>query len=176
MRKIKSWLILFNTLLFSVRGGQHPEVEKDSPTNQNIKPGVYPYDQERNLVCTLQALDDSCELEENMQMSKNLSKSSWWSCPRSGATDCFSSLVVDLQANLDSCTCGEAENPTQPAYLKTFEALSRSKNIFESDAENNYFTPGMELLANLIIHKARYCVFDVEAYGRLVETVHHGCN
>jgi hypothetical protein len=54
------------------------------------------------------------------------------------------------------------------------EALSRSEHIFDIDQAGS-FTPGMELVANVIIHKARHCVFDVEAFGKLTRTV-NTCN
>jgi len=164
----RSLLSSLITIIPLIAAAQQLPPRARTPSQDPNGPGVYPVDDESELVCTLQRRGASCGVEENHFLSTQLNKGSWWTCTKGNPKDCLAALVIDLQANLDACTC-EQQDPALPASLKTLEALSRTDQIMQQ-GQKDQFTPGMELLANVLIQKARFCVFDVGAFSKLTQT------
>jgi hypothetical protein len=156
-----------------------------------------PADGQRSIACRVEGACGAAAVEA-AQAAVN--KSSWWSCgsasgsagstgtKASNSTDqCFGKFAMDLQTNLDECTCaGDAQE--LPPHVAKLEAVVRllgamditpevtskltqraasvlgGANSAPSD-EPSSFDALMEVVANVAMQKARHCVFDVEAFN-----------
>lgn len=108
-----------------------------------------------------------------------LGKSTWWHCDGS-AISCFAKLMNDTHTNLanPNCTNATCFTPHVPTNIKVLADLADKYWPKERDQAGRSpetttisFTPFMELLANLIIQKSRWCRVDMDAVAHLSNLV-----
>lgn len=142
-------------------------------------PHTTPYNETHAIVSRLeQLLPDSCpHLCDIEQIS--LDRSSWWHCT-GNVTSCYSRLNHDLHDNLSSKECsGEGcFDITLPGHIASLKGLAERIMSVDDCTEASKisqctfkFTEPMELLANIVIQKSRYCRFDAYMYDNLTRLV-----
>lgn len=106
-----------------------------------------------------------------------ISKTSWWVCSGCAET-CLLKVITDVEMNLSSkmCACPCSRRPALPAQIHSLQSLSKSirprRKTQQQVTSILPFDEEMELLANIIVQKSRYCIFDAESYGRLISLIY----
>lgn len=130
------------------------------------------------LTCLMMPLFMICELTSR----DRIGRTSWWSC-RGCAPTCFGKVAADVELNLAAayCRCPCEGRASYPAEISTFENLLnglRANNLdIAMQAQENPLTQPfdeqMELVANILIQKSRYCVFDLGSFHLLYSLIYN---
>src|SRR5690606_2230440 len=108
-----------------------------------------------------------------------LGMTSWWHC-EGPAIDCLSRAFLDVQQNLNTgnCTTKDCFPVNVPSNIESLRDLARTFWREESrtagvtpDKSTVKFTPYMELMANVLVLKSRFCRLDFDVAAHLVELV-----
>jgi len=118
-----------------------------------------------------------CQLKFDKAME--IGMTSWWHC-EGPSMSCLAQCMLDIQQNLNSPNCSSFDcfPPNIPANIQVLRDLGKKFWPDESQAAGaspqnttTQFTPYMELLANVLIQKARFCRIDFDVLTHLTEIV-----
>ncbi len=109
------------------------------------------------------------------------SRTSWWECT-GDAAECFAKLTKDIRMNMAQDSCSICRLRTRPpSSVASLERLSKrlqgsscggSRGASISATSGSLqFDEDMQLIANVLIQKSRYCVLDMASLAALVGRV-----
>ncbi|PJF18348.1 pH-response regulator protein palI/RIM9 [Paramicrosporidium saccamoebae] len=156
-----------------------------APIQQSLGPAIPPQ-QSPDIAASLQSLGSrplnatheikctvmqrgSCE-KVQQEIQTTMGRTSWWHCSGDLYT-CLSRLDRDMRSNLLECKSICSQHAL-PEHLSNLRALVLKSSTLEGDSTCTMgFTTAMELLANVLVQKSRFCHFDIELYARLIDQV-----
>lgn len=126
---------------------------------------------------TVPAGNSTCKY--NMDKATEIGMSSWWHC-EGPAASCLAQALLDVQQNLNSVNCSKFDcfPPHTPSNIDVLRELGKKYWPEESKTDGLgpehttcFFTPYMELLANILVQKSRFCRMDIDVAAHLAELV-----
>jgi hypothetical protein len=122
---------------------------------------------------------NSTSCKYNMDKAMEIGMSSWWHC-EGPASSCLAQALLDVQQNLNSVNCSRFDcfPPHTPSNIEVLRELGKRYWPQEAkgagsvpDETTCFFTPYMELLANILVQKSRFCRMDIDVAAHLAELV-----
>lgn len=117
--------------------------------------------------------------KSKMDKAMEIGMTSWWHCD-GPAISCLAQAMLDVQMNLGSANCTKSDcfPPNVPANIDVLRDLGKKywpeeAKVAGATPENKTisFTPYMELLANILVQKSRFCRIDIDVMTHLTELV-----
>lgn len=170
-----------------------------SRTNSPTSPCLAAYDRLRGGCSTASRFPQStaynsthslqCELvrsgcgEMRHEIEFTLQRSTWWHCSANATmsanstSSCNDRFHADLMENLFSaeCTSGNCFNHSVPAYIGSLRDSAMKLYTVDSASLLQCTSQGVgdtiELMANVIMQKARFCRFDMDMYVKMTDLV-----
>jgi hypothetical protein len=114
-----------------------------------------------------------------MDKAMEIGMTSWWHCD-GPAISCLAQAMLDVQLNLNSANCTKAGcfPPNVPSNINVLRDLGKKYWPDEAkvagaapETKTIIFTPYMELLANILVQKSRFCRIDFDVLTHLTELV-----
>lgn len=130
-----------------------------------------------------------CELvrgtchEVQREIEFTLQRSTWWHCRTNSTTSangtdtCSSRFHIDLMKNLFSAECisGTCFNHSVPAYIGSLRESALKLYTVDSASLLQCTGQGVddtvELMANVVMQKARFCRFDMDMYAKMTDLI-----
>lgn len=114
------------------------------------------------------------------ELDKTISRSTWWHCD-GNLIKCLRRFDQDILTNLrlGECSGGGCPNPTVPAHFVSLRNLAkRMLTSLPLDSSGPgacrlRFGEELELIANVVVQKSRFCRFDIDLFGNMVEAIAH---